>query len=323
MDLTLSYASIADPGVVNEQFRDVLKKLLGVTAQVPVRALQLQSNDSSLLLPCRRTRRQHSSAATMRTFSLVRSLLNLRCCSSVASATDILQSLSFSLDEDNLTWLYRTVPPNLKDPDGALQKKSYKILALVCQTCVTLALSFPQPRLFTCAHSHQNFFAKRWGDIVNDVAAMQNSYAPVAGKVRFCQQSSACLAQLVWNAADAHAVPEANHAARARAAESARRDGGAAPIRRRVHRRHERCACFPCFVCSGLSNRAFAGKRANEGRGVRRTDLARSQDAEHTRRAPSISCLAVLTCRSCSQLVGDGGTEAAVGFAELAAPAVH
>lgn len=79
--------------------------------------------------------------------------------------SDIVLCMCPNLDEENLSFLYRTVGPQLTADDGILQKKAYKIISCACE-------------------KHAAFFESHWKEIIAHVANSMVACKPAALKHR-------------------------------------------------------------------------------------------------------------------------------------------
>ena len=132
------YSAISDAATINSLFRRALKKLLEANA-----ASVANTADAA------EAERAHSLA-------------------------DIVLAMVASLDEDNLTFLYRSLIPQLSSADAITQKKAYKGLAAVC-------------------HHHPTYFGQRWQEVLAAVTAATPALLPSAGKVRLFCLTALCI----------------------------------------------------------------------------------------------------------------------------------
>ena len=133
-----AYAAISDGATINSLFKRALKKML-------------EANAAALANTADEAERTKAHALA-----------------------DIVLAMTAVLDDDNLSFLYRSLLPSLSSGDAITQKKAYKLLAAICR-------------------HHNDFFGQHWQEILTAVTAATPSLLPSAAKVRLSCLTALCL----------------------------------------------------------------------------------------------------------------------------------
>ena len=138
LECIAAYASISDAATINALFQRALKKLLEANAAAVANSADVADITKA-----------HGLA-------------------------DIVLAMTAALNDENLSFLYRSVSAQLSSDNAISQKKAYKTLAAICS-------------------HHADFFGRHWQEILTAVTGATSALLPSAAKVRLACLTSLCL----------------------------------------------------------------------------------------------------------------------------------